>query len=639
MAEAPSDPTPAPAGPEIVGGVGSREAFRLPGMSCLVNESGIRVKALVIEKGVRCIDAPADGIRVGSPLRHFQPYFVFDRWPASGSAEYFQIGSTPRPESIVGWAPASTLARWDTRVGVRYARREGARTPPLLVYRDKEPLIELLERGVSDVQPLARANLKADRVLMPWPVAESEQVSVDGRVYGLVRINFLAEIPEGDDPTAAVEERTEVEQVYSAGEVAGIRQRVKMLDIVFCVDNTHSTRPYLDDIRRAVEAISVQLHDLPFQPDLNVGLVLYRDYIDGLYYEPGSVTRHFDLSSDLVGFLHRVQNLEEPSTSSEDYPEAGYDGLLSAVTETSWRGDFSTRAVILIGDNSFHEPGEVRNPRQIGIDRIRREAAERRVKVFTLNIDGKGDDAEQRRHWNQFAAIARATGASCFPIESSNNVVERIHLISETQTAVVKTRDDVTRELAAGLSPDQIAAEHKLDIRQVTEVMEFLAGAGVDVDKLKPGAPTFATGWALVEVPGAQILEREVYVARAEVDLLLSALNMLSSQLYSTTDFGRDAFGASLGGHLGAIGDFYRDQVAEPLDVFLMAKGVPVGRSSVLQLSASEVRHMSEDARTALRERIARSSVPSLVNARNDDALWIFRDDLEFGWIAEEILP
>ena len=70
-----------------------------------------------------------------------------------------------------------------------------------------------------------------------------------------------------------------------------------------------------------------------------------------------------------------------------------------------------------------------------------------------------------------------------------------------------------------------------------------------------------------------------------------------------------------------------------------MAKGIPVGRSSVLRLSASEIRHMSEDSRTALREHIARASVPALVNARNDDGLWIFRDDLEFGWILEHHLP
>jgi hypothetical protein len=40
-----------------------------------------------------------------------------------------------------------------------------------------------------------------------------------------------------------------------------------------------------------------------------------------------------------------------------------------------------------------------------------------------------------------------------------------------------------------------------------------------------------------------------------------------------------------------------------------------------------------------LRERIARSAVPALVNVRNDDALWTFRDDLEFGWIPEKVLP
>ena len=633
-------PEPVPAAPEPIGSAGARAAFRLPGMSCLVNDHGVRVKALATEKGVRCLDAVPDGVFVGAPLRYFQPYFVFDLWPREGEARYYQVGSTPRRESIVGWAPASALARWDSRVGVRYARRDDVRVPPLLVYRDKEPLIEILEQGSTQAQPLARATLKADRTLMPWPVAESEQVSVGGRVYELVRIDFLAEVVEGEDVTAPAEERTEVVPVFSKGEIAGIRSRVKMLDIVFCVDNTRSTRPYLNDIRLAVEAISVQLHDLAFQPDLNIGLVLYRDYIDGLYYRGGSVTKSFDLSGDLLGFLARIRLLREPSISSEDYPEAGFDGLLSAITDTHWRGErLSTRAVVLIGDNSFHEPGEAANPHGIGIDRIQREARERGVKVFALCIDGKGGAEEQRRHRRQFDAIARATGGAGFQIDDADYVVERIQSIAQTQTAVVKTRDEVTRELAEGMAPEQIAAEHQLDIRQVTEVMEFLEGAGIDLDKLQPGQPTFATGWALVEVQGAKIMRREVYVARSEVDVLLSALNMLSSRLYSAADFGRDVFGASLGSHLGAVGDFFQNKAAEPLDVFLMAKGIPVGRSSVLRLSASEIRHMSEDSRTALREQIARASVPALVNARNDDSLWIFRDDLEFGWILERHLP
>ena len=637
-AHASASPVLAAAAPGAL--AGERAVFRLPGMSCLVNDHGVRVKALAIVRGVRCLDSVPDGVFVGAPLRYFQPYFVFDLWPDTGEAEYYEIGSTPRRESIVGWVPASALARWDSRVGVRYARRPEVRVPPLVVYRDKQPLIEILEQGTTEAQPLARATLTANRTLMPWPVAESEQVSVGGRVYELVRINFLAELVEGENPAAPPEERTAVAPVYSKGEIAGIRSRVKMLDIVFCVDNTRSTKPYLNDIRRAVEAISVQLHDLPFEPDLNVGLVLYRDYVDGLYYDEGSVTRSFDLDGDLMEFLSRIHRLREAPINSEDFPEAGFDGLLSAITGTHWRGQrLSTRAVVLIGDNSFHEPGEHRNPRGIGLERIEREARERGVKVFTLCIDGEGGNAEQRRHRDQFERIARATGGSYFQIDDADGVVERIEVISDTQTALVMTRDEVTRELAEGMAPAQIAAEHELDIRQVTEVMEFLDDAGIDLEKLQPGQPVFATGWALVEVQGAKILEREVYVARPEVDVLLSALNMLSSRLYSAADFGGDVFGASLGSHLGAVGEFFQNRAAEPLDVFLMAKGIPVGRSSVLRLSASEIRHMSEDSRTALRERIARSSVPALVNARNDDSLWIFRDDLEFGWILERDLP
>jgi len=71
----------------------------------------------------------------------------------------------------------------------------------------------------------------------------------------------------------------------------------------------------------------------------------------------------------------------------------------------------------------------------------------------------------------------------------------------------------------------------------------------------------------------------------------------------------------------------------------LMAKGIPVGRTSILRLPSAEIRHMSEESRGVLRDRITRQNVPMLVNVRNDDSLWTLRDEIEFGWIPERALP
>ncbi len=642
-------PSDAPAwSPEASASPRSEGLYTLPGMDCLVNDDGIRIKVIATEPGVRCLETVPSGLPAGNPLRYFHPYFVFDRWPADGPPEHYLVGSTPRRSSIIGWAPAYAATRWDTRVGVRYKRSDDpeVRVPTLLVYGGKQPLIDYLETGVlPDEQPLARATPTAQgRTLMPWPVAETELVNVRGQMFELVRINFLAQIKQaegGIDLAATPEKELVAPATYAPAEVAQLRRGVKMLDIVFCVDNTHSTGDFIVGIREAVKRISQELQTLPFRPDVSFGLVLYRDYVDGVYFDGSdgrSVVRSFPLERDLGSFLSHVEPLREARLSSDDWAEAGYDGLYTALAGTRWRDALAARCVVLIGDNRFHEPESEKNPSKIGLGEIERAAQSRGIKVFSLAIDGKGGDEEQALLWSQFEAIARVTGGTCHRLTEAQRVVGEIASIMDVETNVVQTRATVFDDLAIGRSAEQIAADHEMDIEQVTEVMEFLGGAGVDFDKLKPGVPSFATGWALTEMNGVPLVEREVYVARAEVDVLLGALNLLCSHL--SPDFGRQAFGMGLAGRINPVASFLEGEVPEPLDVFLMAKGIPVARSSILRRDSNEIRHMPEQLRNELRQRIAKHNVPSLVNARNDESLWSLRDGgLDFGWIPEKILP
>jgi hypothetical protein len=213
--------------------------------------------------------------------------------------------------------------------------------------------------------------------------------------------------------------------------------------------------------------------------------------------------------------------------------------------------------------------------------------------------------------------------------------VDQVRSILETETAVVHKRSVVLDALSEGKSKDQIAAEKHIDVREVTEVMEFLAGGGVDLDRLRPGVPTFATGWCLVELDGMPLLDKEVYVARAELDMLLSELNSLCVQL--SPDLARRAFQTGVGSRINPM-SFFGERRPEPMDVFLMAKGIPCSQG-LLKLTRSEIEHMPEERRAMLRERIARQVVPQMTNARNNDEYFTWLDDLEFGWVAESLLP
>jgi len=166
--------------------------------------------------------------------------------------------------------------------------------------------------------------------------------------------------------------------------------------------------------------------------------------------------------------------------------------------------------------------------------------------------------------------------------------------------------------------------------------MEVLDGAGVDLARLRPGVPAFATGWCLSEADGVPLLGKEVFVARSELDRLLSELNELCVHL--APDFAKQAFQAGMGGRLANPMSFFTEYRPEPMDVFLMAKGIPCSQG-VLRLTRTEIEHMTEEQRAVLRERIARQVVPQLTNARNNSQYFTYLNDLEFGWISESLLP
>ncbi len=614
-------------------------AYRLPGMECLVNQYGIRRKVIVTQPNVRCLSDPSGGISTGPTLRFFMPYFVFDVSPEEGDIAFFQIGPTPQRDSIIGWVAASQATPWDTRVGARYQRTRGTRTPPLLVYKSYEALEELVKNKTTEQQPIARANDDGSRTWMPWPIAETRRFHWQERAYEFVRLNFLGEFREGgqlDDP--AVQARAE--GAYSAREIDEIKGDVKKLDLVFCMDTTQSTTPHINAMRDAVRMISRQLHDLPFRPDLSCSLVEYRDYVEGIMFsdESGnpSPVKVYSLETDLQRFLKRVASVREASGSSLDWPEAGYDGLHAALTRPQWRGgDLSTRVVVLIGDNSFHPPGSPNNPRGISGQDIIQLANRHNVRIFSLLVKGGGNAQERRRHRDQFSELAEGTGGECLELEGAEKIVAHIREILQKETAIVHTRSTVLDALAEGKTKDQIAAERQINIREVTEVMEFLAGGGVDLDRFQPGVPTFATGWCLVETGGVHLLDTEVYVARAELDMLLSELHSLCVHL--SPDLARRAFRTGVGSRVNPM-SFFAEHRPEPMDIFLMAKGIPCSQG-LLKLTRSDIEHMSEERRAVLRERIARQVIPQLTNVRNADNVFTWLDDLEFGWIKESLLP
>ena len=83
------------------------------------------------------------------------------------------------------------------------------------------------------------------------------------------------------------------------------------------------------------------------------------------------------------------------------------------------------------------------------------------------------------------------------------------------------------------------------------------------------------------------LLEREVYISEGELDALLATLNLLSS--YCSPDFGEAVLGTAVLGRTNPFADFMNNGFPGTLDLYLMARGIPAGQTSILRKTAEDI--------------------------------------------------
>ena len=118
------------------------------------------------------------------------------------------------------------------------------------------------------------------------------------------------------------------------------------LDLVFLVDATGSMGDEIDKLKSSLRSITDEVARLPSHPDLCLGLVAYRDRGDEFF------VRSHDLTNDVGAFQGVLNALQ--AAAGGDEPEAMNEALHEAVHHISWRGDQTTRMVVLVADAPPH---------------------------------------------------------------------------------------------------------------------------------------------------------------------------------------------------------------------------------------------------------------------------------------------
>lgn len=121
-------------------------------------------------------------------------------------------------------------------------------------------------------------------------------------------------------------------------------------EIVFVLDSTGSMK---DDVARLRESLIPRLEEaLAGFDSMQLGLLLYRDYVDGYSFR-GVPVRLYPFVDSVKGFKEHLFDFIIKGNEGGDVPEAVYEALYAAMDFYSWSEE-SQRKVVLIGDAEPH---------------------------------------------------------------------------------------------------------------------------------------------------------------------------------------------------------------------------------------------------------------------------------------------
>ncbi|WP_395317437.1 VWA domain-containing protein [Variovorax sp. UC74_104] len=133
--------------------------------------------------------------------------------------------------------------------------------------------------------------------------------------------------------------------VVLGGKPGAVPARAK-LDLVFLIDATGSMDDEIAKLKATLRTIADQVARLPSRPDTCFGLVAYRDRGDEF------LVRRHDFTNDLNAFQSVLDALR--AAGGGDYPEAMNEAFNETVHKLSWRGNDTTRLVVLLADAPPH---------------------------------------------------------------------------------------------------------------------------------------------------------------------------------------------------------------------------------------------------------------------------------------------
>lgn len=376
--------------------------------------------------------APSSTAEAGTEVPPLTPLYVYGRTRAEAE-DWIEVGTGPE-DAMVGWLPAAAVVDWRQTLTVAFRRT--ADRAPMLFFRDRESLVQLLEsetllteseallaaarsgRMPPDAPVIAKepdTYVDPNREFYLLPILSHEEIWLESghraKLLEVAAVTLKAGEPDvltSDGQVAAADEKTATGDYMGAGDDyrAGV---------VFVIDSTTSMGPYIERTRRAVQRIYERLKASNLRDALSFGLVAFRDNVEAtpeLDYV-SQVAATLEDGRDPATFLGKVAAVEAATASSKGFNEDAYAGILDAIESIDWRG-YAGRFIVLITDAGARDAEDPLSLTRLNADRLRLLAQEQdqragggKIAIAVLHLKTPEGRLTHERAASQYRSLSR----------------------------------------------------------------------------------------------------------------------------------------------------------------------------------------------------------------------------------------
>jgi hypothetical protein len=586
-------------------------------------------------------------------MKAFSPLYVFARedldFSDPGNPKgWYQVGGTDKVAT--GWMKAADVMEWRQALVVAYTHPgtgEDARKPVLMFDSlkalqdivqsdDREANANTIYKAVASgtvpenvisIEPGRFTDIEDNFYILP--VLDFESVDLFDDETRLLRL--AAAIPnerssEGDKTTlddesyqATIKENTTV----SADEAQNATA-----DIVFVMDLTGSMGPYIGKVKEAIAKIASTVTSNPaLKKKVRFGIVGYRDDTKRMA-KLEFVTKNYtpELLSD-TDFVKLVNDqVKNASTTSDDYAEEVYAGVLTGIEDISWRSGL--RFMILVGDASAHEPGHKQSTTGLGATELRQLADDKNISIFAIHLKNEKFAADHPIAEDQFSALATNPGTSdpaYFPIDSKDH-----EQFMQQAAGIAGILGTVIKELSGGqtISADTLAssdaASNTGELKKILNsntvnqsvvesaaIIKKVAAASL-VNYLGGKSVRDITFWAMdrdLIDPEKQSLDVRILTSKADLNNLIETLSRIIEAL-RTAEFAELQFFEALQSVMAQVTkgqDIDFDKAKNLSSTKLMPKWIASlpYKSTILDMNNETYEAMQPDERVALEKNLS----------------------------------